>query len=311
MINKFNRRRLATKAFFVAYFGSVILAAPAIAHAQGGAVDAFYERTVMVVADQRCHLFTPELSSALGAASAQAHGAAMRSGQSSAVLDQVWWRARNAASSVACNSRDIAVAADRVRSAFDGYSHMQQMSFPGDTAAWTATRSTSRTYTSWRLSQAEPFGWNHLMFGVAGKDHDAGLVAVGSFPDGARPYAARLRVRDEARAPEPFLNMIRASTNGRLPLDARMPPASATRAYLPEARGDADVTLLPRGSSTGMAFRFPWAATDAISRLDPREAIAVEFLFSNPSGGPDIIRTAYVEVGDFSAGRAFLASAQR
>jgi hypothetical protein len=40
--------------------------------------------------------------------------------------------------------------------------------------------------------------------------------------------------------------------------------------------------------------------------LDPREAVAVEFLFSG-----DRVRTAYVEVGDFAAGRAFLQVAAR
>lgn len=309
MFINFHRRGLAAKAAFVGYFASVVLVAPSVAHA--GAVDAFYERSVMSSADQRCHLFTPDLSSALAAAGAQAHGAAMRSGMSSADLDRVWFRAHAAAGSVACNSPDIAVAASRVRAAFDGYSRMQQMSFPGDSASWSATRAASCNLTTWRLSQAGSFGWDHLMFGVAGKGGETALVAVASFSDGAQPYGARLRVRDEARAPEPFLNVIRASTNGHLPLDARMPPASATRAFFPEAHSDADAGLLPRGARSGTAFRFPRAAADAMGRLDPREAVAVEFLFANPNGGPDLVRTAYVEVGDFAAGRAFLASAQR
>ena len=44
----------------------------------------------------------------------------------------------------------------------------------------------------------------------------------------------------------------------------------------------------------------------ALGELDPREAVAVEFLFSG-----DRVRTAYVEVGDFAAGRAFLQVAAR
>jgi len=281
------------------------LLAPTLAHA--AAVDAYYERSVMAAADQRCHLFSGDLAAALGAAQAQARGASMRSGVTNAQLDAVQTRAGAAAGSVACNSSDITTAANRVRLAFDGYSRLQTMTYRGDVSSWWANRAVSQTYTTWRLSQTEPFGWNTLIFGIGGHGADMGLLAVATFADGAKPYSARLVLRDSARAPEPFLNMIRASSDGRIPLSARMPPASATRDFFPQARGDADKTLVPAGASTAVAFRFPNAASDALARLDPRESVAIEFLFS--SGQP--VRTAYVEVGDFAAGRAFLASAQR
>ena len=47
----------------------------------------------------------------------------------------------------------------------------------------------------------------------------------------------------------------------------------------------------------------------ALAALDPREAVAIEFLI--PSAGADQVRTAYIEVGDFAAGRAFLTASQR
>ena len=281
------------------------LLAPTLAHA--AAVDAYYERSVMAAADQRCHLFSGDLAAALGAAQAQARGASMRSGVTNAQLDAVQTRAGAAAGSVACNSSDITTAASRVRQAFDGYSKLQTMTYRGDASSWWANRAASQNYTTWRLSQSEPFGWNQLMFGIGGRGSDMGLLAVASFADGAKPYSARLVLRDSARAPEPYLNVIRASSDGRIPLSARMPPAFATRDFFPQARGDADRTLLPAGASSAVAFRFPAAASDALARLDPRESVAVEFLFS--SGQP--VRTAYVEVGDFAAGRAFLATAQR
>ena len=278
---------------------------PNLAHA--AAVDAYYERSVMTAADQRCHLFSADLASALGASQAQARGAAMRSGLTNTQLDSVQTRAATAAGSVACDSHDITTAASRVRQAFDGYSKLQTMNYRGDASAWWANRAVSQNYTAWRLSQTEPFGWNSLSFGIAARGSDSGLLAVASFADGARPYSARLVMRDATRAPEPFLNIIRASSDGRIPLSARMPPASATRDFFPQARGDADRPLIPTGAASAVAFRFPNAAADALARLDPRESVAVEFLFS--SGQP--VRTAYVEVGDFAAGRAFLASAQR
>jgi hypothetical protein len=283
----------------------VAMLTPTLAHA--AAVDAYYERSVMTAADQRCHLFSGDLASALGAAQAQARGAAMRSGVTSTQLDAVQTRASGAAGSVACNSPDITTAANRVRQAFDGYSKLQTMTYRGDVSSWSANRAVSQNYTTWRLSQAEPFGWNSLMFGIGGRGSDMGLLAVASFADGAKPYSARLVLRDTARASEPFLNIIRASSDGHIPLSARMPPTFATRDFFPQARGDADKTLAPAGAAYAVAFRFPSAASDALARLDPRESVAIEFLFS--SGEP--VRTAYVEVGDFAAGRAFLASAQR
>ena len=309
MFGVLHRHLTMTKSFLIVGLLTAAVGAPLRAHA--AAVDAFYERSVMTAADQRCRLFTPEMASALAAAQAQARGAAMRSGFSGADLDRVELRARATANSVPCASRDIATAADRVRTAFDGYSRLQKMDFHGDSADWTANRAVSRNLLTWRLSQPEPFGWNSLVFGIAGRGSDTGLVAVANFPAGAQPYAARLVLRAEARAPEPFLNIIRASTNGHLPLDARMPPAFATRDYFPEARQSADASLLPHGAASGIAFRFPSAAADAIARLDPREAVAIEFLFASPTGDRDTVRTAYVEVGDFAAGRAFLAAALR
>ncbi len=127
------------------------LAAPALA--QATAIDAFYERAVMTAADQRCRLFTPELASALQAAEAQARGAALRSGYSGGQIAQVEERADAKVASVPCNSPDIALAATRVRAAFDGYAKLVRMNYPGDIADWTADRSTSRRVAIWKLSQ--------------------------------------------------------------------------------------------------------------------------------------------------------------
>jgi hypothetical protein len=88
-----------------------------------------------------------------------------------------------------------------------------------------------------------------------------------------------------------------------------VPPRWAALAFAAQARDDADATLLPAGAKSATAFRFPPQAIDAIAALDPREAVAVEFLYAGRAG--DVARQAYVEVGDFAAGRAFLAAARR
>ncbi len=46
-----------------------------------------------------------------------------------------------------------------------------------------------------------------------------------------------------------------------------------------------------------------------LEQLDPREAVSVEILY--PSARGDVVRTAFLEVGDFDAGVAFLKTAAR
>jgi hypothetical protein len=283
------------------------LAGPLAAHAD--ALGAYYERSVMTAANQRCGLFTPELASALASAQAQARGAALRSGVDASALAQTEMRARGKVGGVPCNSPDIAKAAERVRSAFDGYSRLQKMNFPGDSSDWLANRGVSRIVPVWKLSQTARFGGNRVVFGLAGKGDARLVLAVADFPAGDQPYAARLILRDETLAPQPYLNGIQARAGRPLPLSDRTPPRSATRGILAEARATADPALLPTGSRSGYAFRFPASAAAALADLDPREAVAIEFLFAD--GNRDTVRTAYVEVGDFAAGRAFLTAAQR
>lgn len=284
------------------------LAAPAVARAS--ALDLYYERAVMSAADQACHLFTPDLAAALASAQAQARGAALRSGFGGATVDQVDERAQRMASQTPCNAPDLTKAAGRVRAAFDGYGRLQRMNFPGDTASWTADRAVSREVIRWNLWQTADLGADRLTFGLAGRGGQTALVAVAGLQDGAWPYAARLVVRDVARAPQPCLGLIRAAAGGRSPLPARMPPRSGTVSILAEAREPAQASLLPSGAVQGVAFRFPAAAAATLAALDPRETVAVELVFASPSG-VDEVRTAYVELGDFAAGRAFLGAAQR
>ena len=94
-----------------------------------------------------------------------------------------------------------------------------------------------------------------------------------------------------------------------LPLARRLPPASARSVYSAEARSPAGLDLMPKDMKSAWAFRFPPSAAYALAQLDPREAVAVEFLFA--AGQGENVRRAYVEVGDFAAGRAFLQVASR
>lgn len=284
------------------------LAAAAVAGLGGGkaqaasALDLYFERTVMLAADGRCRLFTPQMRAALASGQAQARGAALRSGATPGQIAAAAGRAQAAAGRAACGSKDMQTAARRVRDGFEGYARLLVQRYPGDIAAWTADRSISQQQGVWRLSQPARFGADRMIFGLsttAGGGRTSLMAAV-AFADNAQPFTARIVMRDLGKTDGPYLSL----GGSKAPLAVRLPPRSATRAFLAEARGGAELSLLPPGAKKGMSFRFPEAASRAIEALDPREAIAVEFVFSGPRG--DVVRTAYVEVGDFAAGRAFL-----
>ena len=292
---------------------AVLTAALVLAGASNAATpgsEAYYERSLMRAADSRCHLFTLAVGSALAAAEAQARGAALRGGASNAALRSLAAQAAAKQSPLPCASKDLAVAAARVRGAFDGYSRLIRMTFPGDDVAWRADRTLPMRTTIWRLSQPTATGASPVIFGLAGdRGHPAQLLAVGDFGPDQTPYAAQLMVRDVSRAPEPYLQAASVAVWARLPLTERAPPRSAVLAFTAEAREEADKSLLPKGSTSGVAFRFPAAAAQALAGLDPREAATLVFLIQDRAGGR--ARRAYVEVGDFAAGQAFLAAASR
>jgi hypothetical protein len=279
------------------------IAAPGLVRAQP--VDLFYERTVMTQADRRCGLFAPEVGAALAAAAAQARGAALRAGTTVDSLRNAEATAHAKADAVACSAPDLAIAATRVRTAFSGYAKISRLTYAGDLADWRADRNVSKA-ARWRLSQDSTFGPDHMSFGLAGRDGSAALVAVARFADGAEPYAARLLLRNSSRSGQPYLDRWGGGSTANLPLAHRLPPASALKAYAAAARSSAGPELMPKGTSDGWTFRFPDAAALDLASLDPREAVAVEFLFPG-----DVTRRAYVEVGDFAAGRAFLQLAAR
>jgi hypothetical protein len=284
------------------FVGAAIVAAPGLAHA--APLDLFYERTVMRAADSRCDLFSPDVGQALAAAAAQAKGAALRAGVSAEAVNATERNARLSAGKVDCRSNDMTVAAQRVRQAFQGFSRMGRLTYPGDVRAWYADR-LDGPGSAWRLKQDVGFGPDQMSFGLAGHGGVEALIAAASFADGETPYAARLVVRDTNRSLGPYLDRTSGGPTAGLPLTKRMPPPSALTCFMAEARSRAGGELMARGQS-GWAFRFPPAAIRALAALDPREAVAVDFLFPG-----DKVRRAYVEVGDFAAGQAFVQMASR
>lgn len=259
--------------------------------------DQLYERTLMTAADARCRLFSPTISAALDASRAQARGATLRSGATELQVTALEKRARAKAAGAACDSKDLTLAASRVKKAFESYSQMLSMTYPGDVSSWKAERSVSATIPVWRLSQPSSFGANRVLFGLAGRTK--AVIAVATFENGQRPYVARVILRDTSRTLGPYIDP-RSGKN----LAGKVAPRNASLVFTAESRDEAPLTLLPTGAKTGLAFRFPPAVAQAMSQLDPREAVVIEFAFAGR--GEEDTRKAYIEVGDFAAGMAFL-----
>jgi len=273
--------------FVTAMLVAATLFAPGAAFA--GPADTYYERAFVVAADARCDLFQPHIGRALVAATAQARGAALRSGAVAGDLTDVAARARARAGAVSCRDPQLSVVKSRVDGAFEGWSRTPRMTFPGARLDWVANR-TGYARPTWRLNQASVVGASPVTFGYAGKDDQADLVAVVSWYGRPRPTAARLVFRDPAKAPRPWL------------VGDNLIPASARASLWASDVSAADPTLLPAGKRAGEAWRFAPFAADALDRLDPREAFAIEFHFRDGS-----VATVPFEAGDFAAGRAFLA----
>ena len=269
--------------------------------ALAGPLDLYVERTAMAAADLRCGFFDAGLRAALEAGRVQTRNAAMRGGASAEDLSRADVRARTSAATVVCDSPAVVAAAAHVRDAFKGFAKLRHMTYPGETADWRADRTASPDVHRWRLAQETDFSGGQMVFGLAGRDSRTVLLALASFEDGRAPYGARLVLRDESRAGQPYLDL-----RGDKDLTRRLPPASALRTYAAEARSKAGLDLRPETMGAGWAFRFPQEAAARLSALHPREAVAVEFLFAE---GPP--RRIYVEVGDFAVGRAFLQMAAR
>ena len=274
---------IAAKAALLA---AAVLAGPGQAWA--GPADTYYERAFVVAADARCSLFAPEIDAALMAATAQARGAALRSGAAEADLNAVAVRAEARAGAVSCRDPQLATVRQRVDGAFSGWIRTPRMTFPGDDRAWVADR-TAWTRPGWRLRQASTVGASPVTFGY-GQAGASALTAVVSFVGQSRPNAARLVFRDEAKAPRAWLS------------GSGLAPPSSRASVWATAVSAAEPALLAEGRRAGQAWRFPASAADRLARLDPRETFLVEFHFRDGS-----VAAARFEAGDFAAGRAFMA----
>lgn len=284
------RHRYARACVVAPVIAGVVAAMPMAALAD--ATRPFYDRSFVLAADQKCRLFAPVVAEALTSATLQARGAAVRAGASPEDLAQTAGRAASRAAQTACGDPDLALVKDRVTTAFSGWADTPRMTFPGAKTAWYGDRY-ALVGPGWRLKQTVQTGQAPVSFGLVG---DAGgaeaLTAVVTFVGRSRPYAARIVLRDVERSTRPWPAGTPAGD---------LPPDSLRRVIFSTGSAEAAQTLLLPNRKDGQAWRFPDATADLIALLDPREAFAVEFLFSDDSAA-----RATFEAGDFAAGRAFV-----
>lgn len=274
----------------VAVMAAALLAQPVAAWAD--ASGAYYDRSFMLAANDKCRLFAPTVASALTTSALQARGAAIRAGVDETALRATATRAKARALQTLCGDPQLAVVQSRVSDAFAGWSRTPRMTFPGVRADWTANRSDFSSPT-WRLMQASVTGASPVTFGVAaGGGQPETLKAVVSFVGRPRPYAARIVMRDIVRAPRPWL-----AANG----GGALPPETSRRAFFSAGSVEAEPTLLAAERSQGQAWVFSTVAVEALAGLDPRESFVIEFLFRD-----DSVARATFEAGDFAAARAFI-----
>lgn len=269
-------------------------AVPAGAAPEAGAAvtQTFYERSVVVAADARCRLFTPEVTGALKASTLQARGAAARAGADDASLIDAGLRAQSVAERTSCADPDLATIRERVSQAYSGWTRLRRMEFPGEHAAWKADRTTF-TAPAWRLVQTGATGGAAVDFGlIGGEGALEEVAALVSFPGKSRPYAVRIVMRDADRLTRPWL------TDGA----PALPPETGRQTLYAGASREAAPTLLPEGRKQGEVWTFGADAAERLAALDPREPFVIEFLFRD-----DSVARARFEVGDLAAGRAFTA----
>lgn len=252
--------------------------------------EAYVERRGLLEADSACALLSPSIRGALEIGAAQARGALLRAGWSSAQMRALESAAVSAARARACSDpRTLEAAADAGR-AFAGWVNTGTMTFPGWDRSWIARRSGAQP--AWRLSQAidAPVG---AVFGVRETGGVQRLeLAIPVERGESAPLRASLAMRDAARARAVDVSLPERIAYG---LAAGAPAPNAAT----EIASTRAIERLPHGHAQAV-FTFPDSAFRALLELDPRESVALHVVTQRGE------QTLYVEIGDVAAARAFL-----
>jgi hypothetical protein len=268
------------------------------------------KRYFLAQADVRCHLLTPAAAMAVTAGYLQARNTAIRSQGTMGMLSPWLDQARAAAANAPCDAPELKAAAQAAQDAYRGFVVQNRL----DLGAWSGNR-TYPEKSAWRLAQYQSSDDADAVLGLYGTLSDARFVVMAHFADGARPYAARLLVRNAALVDAGLINRAPRAVTRTAPIG--FTPAT-TLGFGARDSADVDVALRPEvrsniagfsasgdyvgKSATAEAVRFdlPTTAWRAMAPLDPREDVVVEF---DCDDGPRYMR---FEVGDFLTGLSFV-----
>ncbi len=276
--------------------------------------DQLQRRYFLAQVDDRCHRLTAPAATALKAGYVQARNAALRAGRDMAALAPVLDGARAAAATAACDAPQVTAELATAQNAFRTYQVQMRLDLPGRRAAWSGVR-TDQDATLWRLVQYQNSGQADFAFGLYGTLAHNSLSVIAHFAGGARPYAARLLVRNPDVWAAGVINPAAYAPSRQRPLGFGDFSTFSFPAY-----GEAEVSTLVKpavkvnfaGFALGgryvggqapvdaQRFDFPKAAVMAMARLDPREDVVIAF---DTADGPVYAR---FEVGDFIPGMAYI-----
>ncbi len=267
----------------------LVVASTASASEATNARTAFVERRGLLEADAQCRLLTPDIRSALSVTLAQARGALLRAGWTSASLRELETAAINAARARACNDQRTATAASDARRAFSSWINVSAMEFPGWDRSWRAQRVIDDS--GWRLSQSIDAPTTAI-FGVRQRGEAQRLTLAIPLARGqTAPASAQLILRDASRARVREVGLPQRISQG---LEAGLPsPAASTS--IPSAR-----TIERINGRQVAIYSFPDTAFRDLVTLDPRETVEIRLESGRTS------QRLFVEVGDIAAARAFL-----
>ncbi|WP_235075831.1 hypothetical protein [Asticcacaulis sp. AC460] len=296
-------------------FLSVLMAAAAFglaptAMAEGDIAATAVKRYFLKEVNARCGLLDAATARALSAGYVQARNGVLRAGHDMAELSPWLAKARSAAAAAPCDAPEVTTEAELARGGYRRFLAQSSLDLPTGRTAWSGTRAHG-SETRWRLVQYQNAAGIDAALGLYGAVDRYSFAVMAKFKDGARPYSARLLVRDPAMAAVGLINPAPYDVSREAPLGLSETGAisfmarasSTTQAHLaPHVKvNSAGFSLTGKyvGDQSpveAVRFDFPSRAFPAIGRLDPREDIVVVFECDD---GPRYVR---FEVGDFVTG---------
>lgn len=283
---------------FLMVLAGLVLSGPA--WGQMSAEDVFVERSTARQLDDRCGLFSADERTALDTGWAQSRNQLLQGGYPDEQLDRFDTALASETRSMSCHDREVLALQQRVHGAYAAWSGLIHMRFPGSGQSWDANRMAGYTGAGWQILQDQT-------------QFKAGLARIGSelaftiaIEDSRDFSSVALIVRDTERHPGLFDPSLGGLVEVAHDEDwvQFTPPDSARRVIW--ASTELQTRQAPDLFDTRNTriLQFPDSVLSALSNQDPRESVRLDFFDRNGR----VIRSHFLEVGDFAAALSFIRS---